>query len=79
MLTYTQQLWQQGRLEGKQEGKLEGIGRGERQLLLKQLKRRFADKATRTYETKVMQANSTDIERWAINILDAKTIEEVFS
>lgn len=91
MLTYTQRLWQQGkqegvqlgrqegRLEGKLEGKLEGIGQGERELLLKQLKRRFANKATRVYEAKVMQANSTDIERWAINILDAKTIEEVFS
>jgi len=83
MLTYTQQLWQQGRLEGKQEGRLEGkreaIGQGERELLLKQLKRRFANKATRVYEAKIMQANNTDIERWAINILDAKTIEEVFS
>src|SRR5699024_11153820 len=87
MLTYTQRLWQEGKQEGVQlgrqegrlEGKREGIGQGERELLLKQLKRRFAKKATRVYEAKVMQANSIDIERWAINILDAKTIEEVFS
>lgn len=67
MLTYTQQLWQQG------------IEQGESKLLLKQLKRRFAEKATSAYEAKLMRASSSEIERWAENILDAKTIEEVFS
>jgi len=66
MLTYTQRLWQ------------DGIEQGESKLLLKQLKRRFAEKVTRAYEAKLMQASSSEIERWAENILDAKTIEEVF-
>lgn len=83
MLTYTQQLWQQGMKKGvergMQEGVQQGLQQGERSMLLKLLKRRFGERTVRSYEDKILEASSADIERWAENILAAKTIEEVFS
>ncbi|HLR18097.1 MAG TPA: DUF4351 domain-containing protein [Alcanivoracaceae bacterium] len=90
MTSYTQQLFergiqqamqegvQQGMEQGVQQGLAQGQEQGERQLLLRQLKRRFGAQSVRTYEAKLLRASTSDIERWAENILDAKTIEEVF-
>ena len=51
---------------------------GERSLLYRQLTRRFGPLDEQT-ETRLQQANATDLERWANNILEAQTLDEVFT
>jgi len=46
-------------------------------LLLRQLKRKFRAVPTH-YQNLVEQADETKIYRWSENIIDAKTLEEVF-
>lgn len=55
--------------EGRQEGELN--------VLLRLLTRRFGplDAAT---EQRLQRASSDELERWADNILDAQTLDEVF-
>ena len=65
--------------ESAKQSLQQGLEQGERLLLLKLLKRRFTKQAAQAYENKLLQASSKDIERWAENILDAETIEEVFA
>lgn len=56
----------------------EGRERGERSLLYRQLARRFGPLDQQT-ETRLQQATTVDLERWADNILDAQTLDEVFT
>lgn len=51
---------------------------GERGLLHRQLTRRFGPLDEQT-ETRLQQATTADLERWADNILDARTLDEVFT
>ena len=78
MVGLTERLLKQGRLEGRQEGKLEGRQEGELNILQRQLSRRFGP-LDPTTEQRLQQASSDDLERWADNILDARTLDEVFS
>lgn len=73
MTSYIMQV----REEGIQQGMQQGMELGERSVLLKLLKRRFAKEA-QSYESKVAMADQQDLERWLDNILDADTIEDVF-
>lgn len=66
------------REEGKEEGKLEGMQSGELAVLRKQLIRRFGSLDTATLQ-RLEQASITELEQWAENILDARTLEEVFT
>ena len=59
------------------EGVEQGIEQGERSLLYRQLARRFGPLDRQT-ETRLKQASTEDLERWADNILDARTLEDVF-
>lgn len=70
MVGLTERLLNEGRLEGRQEGKLD--------ILLRLLARRFGplDAAT---EQRLQKASADDLERWTDNILDARTLDEVFS
>ena len=56
----------------------EGRQEGEQNLLLRQLTRRFGplDAAT---EQRLQQASQEELERWADNILEARTLDEVFT
>lgn len=67
MAGLTERLLNEGRQEGRQEG--------EQNLLLRLLTRRFGplDAAT---EQRVQQASLEELERWADNILDARTRDE---
>ena len=69
---------EQGIEQGLERGLEQGIEQGERSLLYRQLTRRFGplDQIT---ETRLQQATSDDLERWADNILDADTLDEVFA
>lgn len=64
--------------EGLEKGRTEGRKEGEASMLIRQLNRRFGplDAATRQ---RLQQATSTDLEHWADNIFDAKTLDEVFA
>ena len=56
----------------------EGIEQGERSLLYRQLNRRFGPLDEQT-EARLQQATAADLERWADNILEARTLDEVFT
>lgn len=70
MAGLTERLLNEGMQKGRQEG--------EQNLLLRQLTRRFGplDAAT---EQRLQQASQEDLERWADNILEARTLDEVFT
>lgn len=55
-----------------------GIEQGERSVLIRLLTRRFGSLDEPT-TTRLQQASAADLERWTENILDAKTLEEVFT
>lgn len=73
-----QQGLQEGREEGLQQGRQEGRKEGEQSFLQRLLIRRFGplDAAT---QQRLQQASSAELERWADNILDARTLDEVFT
>ncbi|WP_285259528.1 DUF4351 domain-containing protein [Halopseudomonas bauzanensis] len=74
MAGLTERLLNEGRLEGRQEGRQEG----KLDVLLRLLTRRFGplDAAT---EQRLQNASASDLERWTDNILDARTLDEVFA
>ena len=61
----------------RQEGRQEGLQEGERTVLKRQLQRRFGTLSPEITE-KLSVASSVDLENWAENVLDAKTLDEVF-
>ncbi|SER58279.1 DUF4351 domain-containing protein [Halopseudomonas bauzanensis] len=64
--------------EGKEQGIAQGIEQGERSLLYRQLTRRFGPLDAPT-EARLQRATAAELERWADNILEAHTLEEVFT
>jgi predicted transposase YdaD len=75
---WKQQGLQQGLLQGRQEGRQEGRQQGETALLERLLSRRFGPLSA---ETRNRLASSTleQLGQWADNILDAKSLEDVFA
>ena len=78
MAGLTERLLNEGRQEGRQEGMRKGVQKGELNVLLRQLTRRFGllDDAT---QLRLQQASLEELERWADNILDAESLDEVFA
>ena len=68
---------EQWRREYEERGVKQGIRRGEAQLLLRLLTRRFGT-LPNEIQQRLDQATTTELEQWADNILDATTLEEVF-
>jgi len=70
--------WEQAVLEGRTEGRTQGNAEGRAELLLRQLDRRFGplppDVATR-----LAAASTGDLDRWALRVLDARELGEVFA
>lgn len=64
--------------EGRQQGRLEGKQEGELALLARQLSRRFGP-LDASVEERLQQASTEELERWTENILDARTLDEVFA
>ena len=77
MAGYAEFLIQEGKQAGLQEGRQEGRQEGERLVLERQLLRRFGTLSPEITE-KLSEASSVDLENWAENVLDAKTLEDVF-
>jgi hypothetical protein len=63
---------------GQAMGKAEGKAEGKADLLLRQLRRRF-DPLPETVMAKVRNASEDQLNEWAENILDAPTLDMVFS
>ena len=67
---------QQGIRQGMQQGIREGRQEGELNVLIRQLTRRFGPLDATTTE-RLKKASTDELERWADNILDARTLDEV--
>ena len=78
MAGLTERLLNEGMQKGMQQGMQKGMQKGELNVLLRQLTRRFGplDAAT---ERRLQEASSEELERWADNILDAASLDEVFA
>ncbi|WP_404297298.1 DUF4351 domain-containing protein [Halomonas sp.] len=68
---------QQGIQQGVEQGMEQGIQQGEQTLLRKQLVRRFGPLDAKT-EQRLQKATTDEMERWAENLLDARSLDEVF-
>lgn len=72
-----QQGMQKGMQQGLQQGEQQGRQQGELVVLSRLLVRRFGP-LTAEVEQRLQQAGTDELERWAENILDAPTLEDVF-
>jgi predicted transposase YdaD len=64
--------------QGEQQGIEKGIAQGERKLLLRLLERRFGELPEAVVD-RVNAANGEQLERWADQILDAESIDDVLT
>ena len=67
----------EGHQEGLQEGRQEGRQEGESAVLLRQLRRRFSDLPS-WVELKVQTADLTQLEEWTDQILEARSLQDIF-
>ena len=67
----------EGMRVGRDEGMRQGRVDGERVLLERLLQRRFGRLDTAVAE-RLHGASATDLEAWAENVLDARTLDDVF-
>lgn len=77
MSTLSQRMRSEGLREGILLGRQEGRQEGESTVLLRQLSRRFGPLSAAMTE-RLQKASSAELERWADNVLDARSLEEVF-
>ena len=75
----TQDIVDAWRQEAVQEGERKGIQKGERTVLLRQLRRRFGDAVDAHVEQRIATASSEQIDSWTMRILSATTLAEVFA
>ncbi|MBA1264514.1 DUF4351 domain-containing protein [Stutzerimonas stutzeri] len=82
MTRLTERLLEQGKQQGLHQGMQQGIQQGMQQgevtVLSRLLVRRFGT-LTPEIEQRLQQADTKELERWAENILDAETLDDVFS
>jgi hypothetical protein len=67
----------EGRAEGKIEGRAEGRAEGRVELLLRLLTARFG-KLPEPLPARLRNARPEDLDGWALRVLDAKSLAEVF-
>lgn len=82
MNTFADYLRQEGRQQGIQQGVQQGIQQGERVVLLRLLKRRFrslSEAEEQALEQRLMAADAQTLCQWSDNLLDAQTLDQVFS
>jgi predicted transposase/invertase (TIGR01784 family) len=71
--------WIEGGIQkGIEQGLQQGTERGQSALLAKQLTRRFGALPAE-YELRLQSAHSEQLEKWALRLLDASTLAQVFS
>jgi hypothetical protein len=57
----------------------QGVQKGERTLLLRQLRRRFGDQVDTETERRLASASVEQIETWGVRVLSAVTLIELFA
>lgn len=77
MTRLTERLLEQGKQQGIHQGLHQGRQQGELAVLSRLLVRRFGPLSPEV-EQRLRQAGTDELERWAENILDAATLEDVF-
>ena len=68
---------EEGRVEGREEGREEGRAKGQADLLLRQIERRFGP-VPEAVTQRVRTAPVEQLELWALNFVDAPSLEAVF-
>ncbi len=69
---------ERGLVQGRKQGIEQGLEQGKASLLSKQLTKRFGVLPPKA-EQKLRSADSDQLERWALRLIDAATLDEVFS
>ena len=64
--------------EGKAAGRTEGRAEGRVEILLRLLQKRFGRTADE-HAARLHGASIAELDRWALRLLDARTIDEVFA
>jgi predicted transposase YdaD len=77
VMEWTRQWKAEGLQEGIEKGREEGRKSGETALLRKMLELKYGP-IPEWVEDRIAQADATDIEQWAANLLNAQTLEAVF-
>jgi predicted transposase/invertase (TIGR01784 family) len=77
IMTIAQQWEQEGIRKGIQQGVQQGMQQGEAAILKHQLQRRFGELPL-MYRQRIDRADAATLLRWSENILDAKTVNDVF-
>ena len=72
------QAREEGNHQGIEQGVQQGMVQGERTALLRQLRRRFGELDAET-EERVANAGIDQLNQWLDNVLDARTLAEVFA
>ncbi len=73
-----QEAKERGEQQGREQGLQQGLQQGEASLLIRQLERRFGVLPDGTRD-RVLAADIAMIEEWALRVLDAATLEDVFA
>ena len=76
--SWKQQWLQEGKQKGEQEGEQRGRQKGEAAMLLRQLERRFGALPGWARD-RIAIADSVALEEWGLRVLDAGSLEDVFS
>ena len=75
----TQDIVETWRREAIQEGIKEGLEHGERNVLLRQLRRRFGAEVDGEVERRVAAASPEQVEVWTDRVLSAVTLAELLA
>jgi predicted transposase YdaD len=76
IMTLSDMLREEGRVEGEQKGLKKGRTEGERKILVKQLRLRFGELSDEVV-ARVRAAGPKQLERWAERVLTAPSLDEV--
>ncbi|HEY9279754.1 MAG TPA: Rpn family recombination-promoting nuclease/putative transposase [Eoetvoesiella sp.] len=76
--SWTHQWKMEGLEEGRREGRKQGWQEGECVILRRQLIRKFGP-LTEAMEQRLKDASPAQLETWSLNILDARSLDEVFA
>lgn len=74
---YTQRGLEQGLERGLEQGLEQGRVKGQADLLLRQVQRRFGAVDADVVQ-RIHSASMDELETWSLNILDAATLDDVF-
>ena len=78
VMSTADKLRAEGRRQGLEEGKIEGKTEGRAEILLRQLQKRFGPAADGCV-ARLRTAPIDDLDRWALRLLDARSLDDVFA